>query len=600
MNIKRSLFFLLSFCVLFIFFQRNIVIAQNPEPPAGQEWKCLKQESVMGTYDGPDPNVTQTDNFVWYVWTKVTGTDLPSHFTIVTCTQATTGLECTTGDGAIDASLPVPNKSTTPGILAVLNGPTRDNTDTLEAYIRWNFRDTSHPEYQKYLHVEKKVFAVYPIVANSTGKGNEASLHQASLNMLTDSIKKCVSLGWDPEGRVFDAKSLEPIPDVSIKVLDSNKQFVNQITVDNPTITKRNGQYAFYVAEGDYYLEIVAPVGYAFTDVLSTIHPNYSFAYENIYKQDELISERIDTHQEKTSGILIPEHRDIALMPIGSTPPLRRPLEILSHGEFRQEGQSIYMGSTSHPLTTLTFKQGTTEIKTGAADKNGKYEIGISDSLLLPNLPIQIEYVKVDLTTLTKDKTEGSTKTMEFEPIVPYLEGYAYGADGKLLPNSEVSVITSQSNVVVHTTQVDNDGFFSIGSQYISLFPYYLRFYDPVKNVSFDMTTSHFSQLNNTYLKSKNISLMEEKIISDNRAIKSTKNSSPSAENALNGSGNRRSKNYSLNNKNTPSTTIQNTISSANPLQLQVLVVVISIIVLLGLGGAALFYIISKKKEPTF
>jgi len=590
MNYKRTVLYLFFSATLLLYFH-GIVHAQNPEPPAGQEWRCLTQESVMGTIDGPDPSVQQTNDYQWYVWTKATGSGLPARYTIVICTEATTGLECTTGDETTDVELPVPNRSSTPDILTIQGGPTRENEDSLEAYIRWNFKDPANynseiPErFLKYLHVEKKVFAVFPAVPEVSGTGNDDGLKQASLDMMKDGISKCVSLGWDPEGRVFDAVSLEPIPNVQITVLDKNKKFVSQITVDNPTTTKVNGQYAFYVAEGDFFLNIAVPSGYIFTDQLSTIHPNYTFAYKNIYKNNELIVERIDTPAERARGIPNVEQRDIALMPIDKNNPLKRPLEIISHAEYREEEQTIYMGKTSHPLTEITFKQGSEEIKTASADKNGAYETSLDDSLIQPGLPVQIIFTKVDLTTLKKSPLD--SKTISIEPLLPYLEGYVYDKNGEISPSLEVSVVTTTSDVVMHTTRANEDGFFAMGSQYIPPFPYYLKFRDPIKGTSFQQSTSNFAKQNEAYLKRKNVNLMEQKKMSDKNEIKT--GGSASKNNTMSGSDR----------SDMQSTSPQNVQNTSTPVQLQI-IIIISIICILGLVGGIIFYVKSKKKTSSF
>ena len=127
---------------------------------------------------------------------------------------------------------------------------------------------------------------------------------------------KCVSIEWDPYGRVFDSQSLEPIPGVQVGLFDNlNPQQLTQ-TTNNPQIIQQDGTFNFLSKAGTYYLNVLQmPSGYSFV-ANPRLNANYGKAYSqrngspSIYKPGQPIVE--------TAGN--PQHRDIPLDPGNSSP----------------------------------------------------------------------------------------------------------------------------------------------------------------------------------------------------------------------------------------------------------------------------------------
>jgi hypothetical protein len=111
--------------------------------------------------------------------------------------------------------------------------------------------------------------------------GNATSLQYGTFGFGSATVTKCVTIRWDPYGKVFDAKTLKPIPNVIVALLDQNRELVQMPGLINPIATNQDGYYNFWVEPGTYYIEVISPKGYNF-------QKNPNFNQKIIEKEESL------------------------------------------------------------------------------------------------------------------------------------------------------------------------------------------------------------------------------------------------------------------------------------------------------------------------
>lgn len=362
---------------------------------------------------------------------------------------------------------------------------------------------------------------------------------------------KCVKISWthyDPFGIVFDSKSLEPLPSVSVTVLDSKKKKVSLVGFPNPQVTKADGLFNFLVEPGEYYLELApVPVGYQFKDNPS-LHQNYVKIYHradggnSIYRPNELIREVIDTPEEQIKGMPDPERRDIPLDPGNNTPFTTAPV-ILNYGVTRIEDETRIEGKASHPFTTVTILQANQIIATQEADREGFFEILIENHRIRQDLALTLKLSKKDLLgDLSYIQSRLLLRPAEFsdvdifdyftahvipnlslnvyaeniqlgrfkiiQPIFRMLKGYAYDKAGKIVPNAEVGVKLAMTDSLYYKTKADNTGYFDIEQDHLPIFNYNITVSSPFSPTPSVQTTSEFAKANKAYLVANKINLL--------------------------------------------------------------------------------------------
>lgn len=510
-----ALLFMIAYTVLFPF----QAVVQAADKPIGYEKICLKAEKVIQK-EG-DKTIRKR---------KLTGTGMPigKPIYIVSITQSKAGQIITTGDPTADAELAPFGAQYVAGVMKYVSGQAKMSSvdGNIEVVVN------AVPSYAPARHTPAQYFAVFPRdpqpTINPGANGTEGGLQQGPIGMDTlfspGSTKDCAAIQWDPEGRAFDANTLEPMENVEVTILDATKKPVNQAGVKNPDMTDILGNYTFYVEEGDYYLSIKAPASYVMAEQVSDVHQNYSKAYSTLYRFDEKIVERIDTPEEEAQGYPNIERRDIAL--VSATMRETRPLAILAHTEITAEDGEVYSGQTTHPLTKISIKQGGIEIAFGEADKNGSYSVPISSSVINPQQPIDIGYEKVDLTQLAiaqksswLERLAGSvfaqqnnTITIRTQPILQNIEGYAYDQNGAVIPFAMVNLQLKNNGATAYTVKADETGYFTVPVEAAPNLPYYFEFIDPKTNSTIKKETSEFSVNNNVVGKFKNTTAQAREI----------------------------------------------------------------------------------------
>lgn len=325
-----------------------------------------------------------------------------------------------------------------------------------------------------------------------------------------DDLGKCVSITWDPFGRIFDSQSLEPIPSIKVAVFNSlnSTDFVQ--TLNNPQTVKEDGAFNFLVEPGAYYLNVLnLPTLYSFSSQ-PKLNPNYVKAYTkndgspSLYKPGEQII-------EKTGQ---PEHRDIALDPGNNAP--SHFLVVNIPGLYDQMvfgSMTKYGGKISHPLSivALVGQKSHKEIARTAADKFGFWTVLLDNQKVPQDEPLVIKLIKVDLTTGKADERNARiTSDVLFEPLVRILQGYTYDNNGVAVPYAAVSVVLDAKNDVYYQTTADQNGYFSISTQNLPILAYHVAVTTPKGNVATRIALANFVQQNKSYLTTNNINLMTE------------------------------------------------------------------------------------------
>ncbi|QQS44369.1 hypothetical protein IPM65_02095 [Candidatus Roizmanbacteria bacterium] len=293
--------------------------------------------------------------------------------------------------------------------------------------------------------------------------------------------------GWDPYGRVFDSVSLEPIPGVSVSLLQKNPQgafdagYAKQRNnlIMNPFMTGSAGDFSFFVEDGDYRL---TPV------LASYVHPltkdwtqkgNAAQIYSDFYLNDSpAILQR---------GAI--QHRDIPFIPtdgIGKTYDL---VVLSSESKTAANGDLIFQGRVSHPFAevivdTCRLNNGVEVCGdrkifgklNGGADKEGRFNVTLKQSELQPGEYYKRSFRKINLQTMTSSETESLKGGFALNSIPSYLEGYAYDQDGKLIRGGYVGLYLISMPVPQYVAPIDNNGFYRITSENIPKEPYIIKY----------------------------------------------------------------------------------------------------------------------------
>lgn len=341
--------------------------------------------------------------------------------------------------------------------------------------------------------------------------------------------KDCAAIRWDPAGRVFDALSLEPIPDARV-FLTKDDGFGNYLDADkfelgiiNPQSTNSQGGFSFYVSDGNYKLSIrnLLSLGYS---RIATSPSEINSKYNRIYYYEENGEKKTFLYPLETGEIITQkgkiEYRDIPLYPqkgIGRS----YSLKIISAFQSvdKLSGNMIFEGTVSHPFTKIVIKgifKGKEEIiYQGVSDNFGRYQIVFPQKKgdkVFEKFKVDYSKSSIDLIVkrnslvdklinlLTKklsvfgqniDSESQDTISVNLDPLPTYLEGVAYDEKGTVISNAQVKVFIKGINVPYITVTTDEKGYYKIPSNNLPSLPYELQYQDNSgKTVS--VSTSQF------------------------------------------------------------------------------------------------------------
>jgi hypothetical protein len=344
------------------------------------------------------------------------------------------------------------------------------------------------------------------------------------------------NFNWnDPKGRFFDIRSLEPIPEGEVTLLDKEKKLFNFINLINPQPVKINGEFNFWVPNGIYHLyPNKLPKGYRWPVRMGDVDKNYQKAYycdpevKDINNQP--VSLYFDQFRIYEYDKLV--HCDIPLDP-GTNQPYSYDVKTVTYSSFRNADNTrvTYIAGVTHPLTIVYLKEteNNKTITTISADKLGRWTFTseIKNNLLNSNgLPVKLNvfYKKVDLTN--KKVYEPVKADVQFDPILSYIEGYAYDENNQIVPNARVGYKQQGTDKIVYVTKTDSQGYFKIPTVYLPTFSYKLVFLASNKQKPVIQSINEFISKNSDYLKKNKINLLKndpsrilpEKVISNEKS----------------------------------------------------------------------------------
>ncbi len=161
-------------------------------------------------------------------------------------------------------------------------------------------------------------------------------------------------------------------------------------------------------------------------------------------------------------------------------------------------------------------------------------------------------------------------------PIFPYIEGYAYDQNNKVLPNAVIRLRLKMNKASIYEIKADNNGYFKVLPKHVPIFPYYLEIL-PQSGGAITYTTSEFAKKNKEYLDNNKINLAnttrEDKSLITGKLVQTA------------------SKTVSTNNKENAETVEKKSKSSTT------LFLVFIIFIFLVLIGLTVFFIIKNKNN---
>ncbi|MCS7093450.1 MAG: carboxypeptidase-like regulatory domain-containing protein [Patescibacteria group bacterium] len=536
---KRILYF--SLLVYFLFFLGvSIIFSQTPAP--SQRWVCLlikngnREEHTATLSVDPNNRLLPNSQTFFVECLPVPGNN-----------QQRAGQICTTGNSNLD--IQIFNQDNLAELrrihnyefqgMSIANPTTSDNNGTVRDFTWKSY--TPQEIGRRFLAVN--FFTPAPTVVTNQSGDNTQKLGTFDFSNVVNR-SDCQIISWDPYGRVFDAKTLEPIAKARVTLERKDSQGNYRIVtpggdifaIVNPQFTREDGFFNFVVPDGDYRLQVEAE-GYEFPVIeRDEINQNFNLIYTNIYPSQ--------TGEEIRQRGKI-EQRDIPLRlkPGFSSQDNRPKIMEYFHDLDKQGSRVIIKGRSSHPFSIirayslrvknrssgvnqgridsvriytesesfsgsndieryrlLTNQNNSTSLRT---DKNGNFTLIVNTfSFEEGEFFGLIEVSKTDLTksenlinrsiknvigrffktTLAQQNSsqQNLSSVLKLEPIFNYLEGYAYDENNKPISKAKVTIKLPFSQKPYFEIEADEKGYYSIPSEFLPSMPYDIIYQNPI------------------------------------------------------------------------------------------------------------------------
>jgi len=475
---------------------------------------------------------------------------------------------------------------------------------------------------------ERKWYGFFIAQTQEEQQMGQGGLQQGKVEFPPFQDKDCAAISWDPAGRVFDAKTLEPIPNVQVMLLKNyDGQYANarrsELTIVNPYVTLEDGGFSFYVTNGQYKLE-PTHINYDFPiNNLNEINQNYQNTYINP-RYGKSGEPKTLIYPSQTGEVITVnnrmEFRDIPLKPknnVGYTYPLKIYSFNQQLNKLTQE--LVFSGKASHPFTKVTlykkfFDEDGQEISqiygTYLSDNLGKFSFSIPISALSQNETItDAQFEKSDLTNLNTNPQglikklkdlltyftnkvsaqQSNIINLKLNPVIPKVEGIAYDNSGKTLPNVKVGIYLSFSSLPFYTTTTDDNGYFKIPSTKLPNEPFEIRYQTSTGSI-IKVSPPQFIKQNTQYLAKNNINLNQ--VVDEKGTVITPTKISPTKAKDFGTGG------YSTTSQ---SPTTKPSIPSqlpTNKINLILLPLIILIILIISVAALLFFYYQKNKSQP--
>lgn len=629
---SQTLFLLGLFTTLF-FATPQALLAQTstptPTPDSGQvkqteRWACLTvapcaQDSSKCSGKGVKVHRT-----------KLTTGDnklLPNADTyVVECVSTPQGPICTTGSKATDAV--IFQSSTNLDTLASLMKYTfqfftqADGTTSVVNPVKSDANGDIGPyEWQSVSKFTTRKFMAMNYVSPPVSTGQQNSQQQGTFD-LEVSDSNCLSVRYDPYGIIFDSQTLEPIPNANVTLYEKvNGAYViagnsaETQGIDPTQKTEEDGLYNFVVPPGTYKVTAAAG-GYNFPANISRVNQYYTKAYSNLYPPEVTPTPGVsddgrDYDIIETSSIV---RKDVPLDSVPLTANKRYPVTLMNYYYQLKNKYSTVLtveGRVSHPFAKIkvyTVPTGATDPQQAQpirlltalqATKEGKFKFEVDQATFNQGEKFgKITIEKVDLSNglswtgsfmkMAKSLMDAvipdveaqqpaSAEEIGFDPILNYVEGYAYNAKGDILSNATVGVYLKFSQKPSYTTKTDDTGYFRITSEYLPFLPYELR-YTSATGVTNTVNTGSFIEQNEAIIKTKKIDLYTFR-----NSKGETVTPSPVNADSMNDTGDKK-----IEDKNG---------TGGKKLSNNAVMMIAIVLFLIVVGGLVMFYMMKNKKD---
>lgn len=427
---------------------------------------------------------------------------------LVQCNRKEQSYDCSTGQAALDSELGLKNS----GSVQVKGIFEADGT-TPVASAKFTSKLNDSYEWETTVPTSGLTHYSFYIIANGQAvqqNGGVGGQQQGTL-----SFAGCTEI-VDPKGIAFDSYTLEPLGNAEIILSKERKPgtFTRVSTTEipvgfkNPIKTEADGKFSFFVPDGTYKLQANLK-GYSFPYNFTKLNSNFSQLYSNLYKGQPLIQK----------GEII--QTDIPMDPVDKKASeefaKNNVAKVISYTQSlnKQENTLTINGRVTHALSSLSLysKQPSKErssfergrlLKQVTADKEGEFNIQINLNVLKAEEVIgEIDVKKhqafsFDSSRLTQENNPinritqwisqvffvnayETTSTMQIEPLLNYIEGYAKDERGSIISNAKVQVTVPMLKTPLYEVSADAKGYFKIPSDRLPSIEYSLSYISPQK-----------------------------------------------------------------------------------------------------------------------
>lgn len=298
----------------------------------------------------------------------------------------------------------------------------------------------------------------------------------------------CVSIYWDPMGKVADTQYLEPIEKATVTLKNKNAlgsialfTLPNNALFENPYTTGVDGSYSFFVPAGTYYLS-VQKQNFTFPITAQSLLE----AKQKLLSQDPA-GEYIDTsklYNDSSEPIVekegITEVRNILMEPPQGYQGVKP--AIVSYNQLLdKDSRQIIYGVVSHPKAIVGAFVNNGLIAQTQAAPNGQFKLTLEGTSIPQDAKnIQLRVEKVAIGQLPVPASTQFSKMYTVELLPSHVAGFAFSSDYSVSPGALVEVIVPELNDLVYvSTHADQTGFARIPNANMPPFPYLIRVRNP-------------------------------------------------------------------------------------------------------------------------
>ena len=334
----------------------------------------------------------------------------------------------------------------------------------------------------------------------------------------TPSLTNCVSVFWDPLGRVFNpsGNTLAPIEGVNVSLFTSDKHTFAPVLGKNPTQTDKLGSFSLYVNHGGNYYLSLSKTGFTFPYASSTAE-SLKQTIETLFPSYELYNNPDQSFFEDQNEV----KKFIILM---SADPANNPKPEIIHLHEAVENNTHYLsGVSTYPFAIVRTFANSVSVGETRADAAGFFTLTISNDRLpdsFRSFDIQIEVPTLNqlqtkseihfgflsslIRTVRAQTDNRFSQIYNIEPVPSYVGGFVYDESLNVVPDAQVEIRVPQLGGMVYATaKANRDGFVYMGNGYLPGLPYSVRVLNANSQAVAEFSGNEFAQINEQYRSAK-------------------------------------------------------------------------------------------------